>query len=78
MKVRYDEQTDVVYIKFRDAKYHESDEIKEGVILDYDRSGKIVGIEILDASAYLLPKELASIQFEVCRSIKSPKSKLAA
>lgn len=34
----------------RSAQVHESDEDKPGVILDYDREGHIVGIEILDAS----------------------------
>lgn len=69
MKVHYDEQADAVYIRFRSARYYESDEIKDGIILDYDKRGKIIGIEILDASTHLLPEELASMQFEVHRTI---------
>jgi len=34
----------------RSAPVHESDEDKPGVILDYDKEGNVVGIEILDAS----------------------------
>ena len=35
---------------FNDAPVEESDEDKPGVILDYDKDGRIVGMEILDAS----------------------------
>ena len=50
MKVTYDPDVDVLYILLRDTPIEESDEDKPGVILDYDREGNIVGIEILDAS----------------------------
>ncbi len=77
MKVRYDEKSDAVYIKFKEGKYFESDEVKEGVILDYDRKGKIIGIEILDASRYMLPADLASVQFDIHRIVSSSRSKRA-
>ncbi len=50
MKVTYDPEVDVLRILFSGAAIEESDENKSGVILDYDRSGNVVGIEILDAS----------------------------
>lgn len=50
MKVTYDPTVDVVRILFRDAPIEESDEEKPGMVLDYDREGNIVGMEILDAS----------------------------
>ncbi len=50
MKVKYDEEVDVLTIEFRDSPVEESDEDKPGVILDYDKEGNIVGIEILNAS----------------------------
>jgi uncharacterized protein YuzE len=50
MKVHYDQKSDAVYIRLNDKRYVESDEISEGVIFDYDAKGKIIGIEILDAS----------------------------
>ncbi len=59
MRVRYDEKADALYIRFSENNYFESDEIKEGIILDYDKNRKIVGLEILDASENL-PKEAAS------------------
>jgi uncharacterized protein YuzE len=50
MKVRYDPDADVLSIALSDAPVEESDEEKPGVILDYDKSGNVVGLEILDAS----------------------------
>ncbi len=50
MKVTYDPEVDVLRILFSNAAIEESDEDKPGVILDYDKSGNVVGMEILEAS----------------------------
>jgi len=50
MKVNYDAKTDTLTVGFRDVPVAESDEDKPGVILDYDATGNIVSIEVLDAS----------------------------
>jgi len=50
MKVTYDPEVDVLRILFRDAPIEESDEDKPGIILDYDRDGNVVGLEVLNAS----------------------------
>ncbi len=50
MKVTYDPEVDVLRIVFRDVAVEESDEDKPGVILDYDKDGNIVGLEVLNAS----------------------------
>jgi uncharacterized protein YuzE len=69
MRVRYDEEADALYIKLREGEYHESDEIRDGFILDYDVDGNIIGIEILDASVHLAPAELSTVNFEITRSL---------
>ena len=50
MKITYDPEVDVLSIVLSNAPVDESDEDKPGVIIDYDKDGNIVGIEILDAS----------------------------
>ena len=50
MKVTYDPEVGVLRILLSDAPIEESDEDKHGVILDHDKDGNIMGLEILNAS----------------------------
>lgn len=50
MKVIFDAETDTLSLIFRGDKIAESDEVREGIIIDYSKDGKIVSMEILDAS----------------------------
>lgn len=50
MKVIYDKETDTLTIVLRAGKVAESDEARPGMILDYDKSGQLLSIELLDAS----------------------------
>jgi len=50
MKVIFDPETDTQSLIFREDKIAESDEVREGIIIDYSKNGKIVSMEILDAS----------------------------
>jgi len=50
MKITYDPEVDVMRIIFSSVSIEESDEKKPGVILDFDKDGNVVGMEILDAS----------------------------
>ncbi len=47
MKIKYDQEIDILLIQLSESEVYES---KPGVILDYDREGNIIRIEILDAS----------------------------
>ena len=53
MKVTYDSEVDVLRILLSNTPIEESDEDKPGVILDYDKDGNVVGLEILDAQKRL-------------------------
>jgi uncharacterized protein YuzE len=53
IRVEYDSKADALYIWLRKARYEISEELAENVILDLDKRGRIIGIEILDASKNL-------------------------
>jgi uncharacterized protein YuzE len=50
MKVFYDPETDTLTVILREGPAAESDESKPGVILDYDEDGRLIALELLDAS----------------------------
>lgn len=50
MKIQYDSKIDAVYIQLAKGKYEVSREISDAVIVDEDKDGKVIGIEILDAT----------------------------
>ncbi|MCH7911745.1 MAG: DUF2283 domain-containing protein [Deltaproteobacteria bacterium] len=63
MKVLYDSRTDTLSVILKDnTPISESDEDKQGVILDYDEAGNLVSLEILDASKRV--DEARKIEFQ--------------
>jgi len=53
MKIQYDPEVDALYIELRDVYADRNIDIEEGVSVDLDADGHIVGLEILDASERL-------------------------
>jgi len=53
MKTIYDAESDALYVRFADASVFESEEVADGVVLDFDADGRIVAIELLDASKHV-------------------------
>ena len=58
MKLNYYPETDSLYIDLAEKTSAESREVSEGVVLDYDADGNIVGIDIDNASRKLELKKL--------------------
>ena len=59
MKIRYDKEVDAMYIYVEEGKSEYSEEIGEGVIVDISKDGKVIGMEILDASEKFSPASLS-------------------
>jgi uncharacterized protein YuzE len=59
MKLSYYPETDSLYIDLSERTSMESREIYEGVVLDYDAEGNLVGIDIDNASAKVQLNELS-------------------
>jgi uncharacterized protein YuzE len=53
VQVEYDKKADALYIWVRKGKYDISEELAENVIIDLDKTGRIIGIEVIDASKNL-------------------------
>ena len=62
MKIEYDPEVDALYIELRDVYADHSIDIEEGVSVDIDADGHIVGLEILDASESL-KESLSHMEF---------------
>lgn len=68
MKVKYDSQIDALYIDLSSGKYDKTKKITESILVDLTKTGKVIGIEILDASTNIQkfdPTNLAiNLQFQ--------------
>lgn len=65
MKVIYDPDSDTLSVILKETPVEESDEIKDGIILDYDAQGHLVSLEILDASQCIARPQ--SIEFQLAK-----------
>jgi uncharacterized protein YuzE len=65
VKVHYDEKADALYLRFDDTKIVESEEVRPGVVRDFDEKNRLVGIEIHGVKGRVPLTNLKQIQFEV-------------
>ncbi len=49
MRTIYDEKADSFFVRFSEGEIQESEEVRPGLILDFDAEGRIVAVEILRA-----------------------------
>ena len=65
MKISYDPKADAAYIRFKKGKFQVTTQrLTEDIAIDYAPDGKVVGIEILDASKYILDHKRPRIELE--------------
>jgi uncharacterized protein YuzE len=64
MRLKVDKESDALYFRLDESAIVESEEIRPGVILDFDKEGRVVGVEFLGIKARLSEQELTSLQFQ--------------
>ena len=64
MRIKVDKASDALYFRLDESRIVESEEIRPGVILDYDKDDRVVGVEFLGVSMRATKEELSSLQFQ--------------
>ena len=64
MKLSVDKEADALYLRLDDSPIVESEEVSPGVVLDYNESKEVVGIEMLHLSKRSSSLNLSALQFE--------------
>ncbi len=64
MRLKVDKQNDTLYFRLDEENIIESEEVAPGVILDFDKDNRVIGIEILNASKRIGQEQLRVLQFE--------------
>ncbi|HXG38824.1 MAG TPA: DUF2283 domain-containing protein [Bacteroidota bacterium] len=50
MKIEYDREVDALYIRLQEKMVARTTELEDGIYIDLDENGKLIGLEILDAT----------------------------
>ena len=69
MKLHYYPETDSLYIDLNAKPSADSREISEGLVIDFDEQGRVVGIDIQHASEVMDLKTLEAEEFPARRTV---------
>ena len=61
MEISYDKEADAMYIEFRKGEFAKNKKVDDFTIIDLDKEGKILGIELLEVSTRLPIDSLSEI-----------------
>ena len=65
MKVYYDKATDSLYVRLTDSPIKESEEVRPGIVLDFDAQDRVVSLEVRSVSKQLPDADVGKLQLEV-------------
>lgn len=65
MRIKVDLESDALYFRLSEDKIEESEEVAKGVVVDYNKTGKVVGVEILNLKGKFTTEELSKLQVEL-------------
>ena len=64
MEINYDKEADAMYIEFRKGDFVKNKKIDDFTIIDLDKMGNILGIELLEASKKIPIESLSKVNFK--------------
>jgi len=64
MKITFDKEADTIYIELSEENFASNKKIDEETILDLDKNGKIIGIELLNISKRMTKNFISDISFQ--------------
>ena len=64
MRIKIDKDSDTLYFRLDENSVVESEEVRPGVVLDFDKNERVVGVEFLGVSARATKDELSTMQFQ--------------
>ena len=59
MKLEFDPVADAAYFEISLAEVEETKEIEPGILVDYDKNGHVVGVEVLSVSKRNVPDSIS-------------------
>jgi uncharacterized protein YuzE len=78
MIFQYYPETDMLYIKLTGETSTESEEVTPGVVLDFDKHNRVVGVEIEDASQFIDLSRLEVLALPITNLVLSERTPVAA
>lgn len=64
MKIEYSKEADAIYVYFKEEVVANSKEIEDGVVIDFDKKGQLIGIEVLDVSQRFSLSDIVNVNIE--------------
>lgn len=64
MKIEYSKEGDAIYVYFKEDFVAKSKEIEDGIIIDFDEKGELIGIEVLDVSRRFSLSDIVNVTIE--------------
>jgi uncharacterized protein YuzE len=64
MKIEYSKEADAIYVYFKEEFVASSKEIEDGVVIDFDKEGQLIGIEVLDVSKRFTLSDIVNVNIE--------------
>lgn len=64
MKIEYSKEADALYVYFKEEFVAKSKEIEDGIVIDFDEKGQLIGIEVLDVSHRFSLSDIVNVNIE--------------